>query len=243
MKAVILAAGQATRLRPLTEFTQKCLLTVHDIPVLDYQIAVLKTCGITDIAIVTGHCAELVRTHVAGHSPAITVIHNADYLETNNAYSLTLARAFVEESADGFLVVNSDLIFTPQMLQALLDAPEQDAIVIDKNPDLANDMVKVDMEGNRIREMSKTLPRERVTAQALGPVKFSKAGGAQYLDFIEGERKNWLFYTLSDYAKDHEFYGVENQGYHWAEIDTPEDLEDAHLRIPEAFYQDLNVAS
>jgi L-glutamine-phosphate cytidylyltransferase len=239
MKAIILAAGQAMRLRPLTEFTQKCLLSVHGRPILEYQLAALKSVGITEIAIVTGHCAHKVREYISTHAPYVSIIENTEYLETNNAYSASLARSFVEDSEDGFLIVNSDIIFTSSVLKVLIDAPEKDAIVMERNPDFGNDMVKIEMDGYRIRAMSKTLPREKVSAQALGPVKLSQKGGMDYFDFINGKRNDWLFYSLGDYAKEHEFYGVENPGYPWAEADTPEDLEDAHRRISPELFNDL----
>ena len=237
MKAIILAGGKATRLRPHTENTQKCLLEVSGHTVLDYQLSALEKCNVTDIAIVTGYCAEKIHAHMSKKKQPVTFIDNREYEETNNAYGLLLARSFVEHDPEGFLVINSDLIFEPNMLKLLIDSDSRDGMLIERTYDLASDMVKVEMEGKQIREMRKDLPAERVSAQALGPVKFSQAGGKAYLDFIAEERKNWLFYTISDYAKEHTFHGIENSGYLWAEIDTPEDLEEARKKIPFDFMQ------
>lgn len=232
MKAVILAGGQATRLRPHTDHTQKCLLEVSGHTVLDYQLAALKKCGIHDVAIVTGHCADKVHDHMQNHEQKVTFVNNLEYKETNNAHGLSLARSFVENDPEGFLIVNSDLIFEPKMLRCLIDSDSKDGMMVEREFDLSNDMVKVEMVGKQIREMRKDLPVERVNAQALGPVKFSQEGGALYLDFIKNERTNWLFYTLSDYSKEHTFHGIDNPGYLWAEIDTPEDLEKARAKVP-----------
>ena len=54
MKAIILSAGQGSRLLPLTEITPKCLLPVGDKPLLVRQVEVLHTCGIDEIVVVTG---------------------------------------------------------------------------------------------------------------------------------------------------------------------------------------------
>lgn len=239
MKAVILAAGLGTRLRPSTEFMPKCLTRVHGHTILDYQLAAMKKCGITEVAMVIGHCGEKLRAYAAEHDLSLTFIENENYAETNNAHSLWRARDWLLDSPDGFLVFNSDLIFQHELLQTLLDSDKPDAIVIDTNPDMESDQVKIEMNGDRIYDMRKDLPAEKTVAEAVGPVKFSPAGGAQYLDFIADELTNWLFYTMSDYAKKHDFYGVKNPGYLWAEIDTNEDHTVAADIIPADFMDTL----
>ena len=57
-KCVILAAGMGSRLRPYTNNLPKTLVPFLGKPIVNYQLAVLKTCGITDISLVTGYRAE-----------------------------------------------------------------------------------------------------------------------------------------------------------------------------------------
>jgi choline kinase len=235
MKAVILAGGIGSRLRPLTERTPKCLLKVGGITLLDRQLSVLNGLGITAIAIVTGHEAQKIIDHVQGRG--VTIIHNPDFETTNNAYSLWLARDFVSEDKDGFIVCNSDLIFTPNMLRSLLESPVADGMIVDDAAvDMTSDMVKVQLkEGDRIYEMSKQLDTSLASAEAVGPVLFSQKGGAQFMTHIDkaigsGDRKNWFFYTLSQFAKYYPFHAVRNKGHMWAEIDTVQDLQDAVRR-------------
>ena len=58
MKAIILAAGLGTRLRPMTENTPKALVQVNQKPLIEYQIEFLKEKGINDIIIIVGYLKE-----------------------------------------------------------------------------------------------------------------------------------------------------------------------------------------
>ena len=81
-----------------------------------YQIAALRACGIDRLVIVVGYLPRLhprVRRRVGAR-----YVENRDYASTNSSYSLWLAR---EHMRDGFIHLNSDLLFEPRMLRALLD--------------------------------------------------------------------------------------------------------------------------
>jgi NDP-sugar pyrophosphorylase family protein len=63
MKAIILAAGLGTRLKPLTDELPKAMLPLKDKPLLYYQINWSKKYGITDIAINLHHLPEKIRSY------------------------------------------------------------------------------------------------------------------------------------------------------------------------------------
>ena len=58
MRAIILAAGLGTRLRPMTDNTPKALIKVNDKPLVEYQIEYLKEKGIDEIIVVVGYLHE-----------------------------------------------------------------------------------------------------------------------------------------------------------------------------------------
>lgn len=243
MRAVILAAGVGSRLLPHTKNQPKCLLQVRGHCVLDYQIQALKQCHIKDIAIVTGHCGAKIEKHMETKGIPVTIIRNEDYKTTNNAYSLFLANKFIQRDQSPCILINSDLIFGPEMLHTLLAAPEPDGMIIESKVDPTSDMVKAKTRGKRIIHMSKEIPERLASAQVIGPVKFSPRGTVRFLNHIEsqikkGERNHWFFYTLGEYAAHHRFVGIENQGYFWAEIDTPSDLAWARKYTPPNFFND-----
>ena len=64
MKAIILAAGLGTRLRPLTDEVPKCMISVNGIRIIDKQINNLHKHGITDIIIVGGYKADVLKKHL-----------------------------------------------------------------------------------------------------------------------------------------------------------------------------------
>ena len=91
MKAIILAAGMASRLRPLTNNTPKCLLKIGERSLLQRSIDALTSNGIKEIVIVTGYLHNQIEDFVREQYPNVSVsfIHNDVYDSTNNIYSLT----------------------------------------------------------------------------------------------------------------------------------------------------------
>src|SRR5687768_7452561 len=64
MRAVILAAGLGSRMLPHTESRPKCLLKIGGHSILEYQLAALRQCGISDVVIVLGHQGDKIRAHL-----------------------------------------------------------------------------------------------------------------------------------------------------------------------------------
>ena len=109
-RAVILAAGQGTRLRPLTNDKPKCLVELAGKSLLSRQIEVLDAAGITDIQIATSYREDQIRS--LGYPTA----HNPDYEHTNMVESLFSARPFLERSCTGSSIASSTRGFGPSCL-------------------------------------------------------------------------------------------------------------------------------
>jgi len=234
MRAVILAAGLGSRLLPHTESRPKCLLKIGGHTILEYQLAALRACGVRDVVLVLGHHGDKIRSHV---SVPVTFIENTEYASTGSSYSLWLTRELIK---DGFIYVNSDLIFHPRMLQELLDSPHPDGIVIDRSVCLTGDMQKAEMDGNRILRMSKSMSAELAAAEVVGPAKFSAEGARVLVDYLDdlvrsGERSRWAYEAFAEVARLRPFVGIDNPGCFWAEVDTPTDLIEASQRMPAHF--------
>src|SRR5690349_24900380 len=99
MKAVILAAGCATRLRPHSDDTPKTLLPVGGVPILRRTITSLLRIGFDQFVIGTGYLEHMVRDSVASWFPTldVTYVSNPDFRTTNNGYSLKIGRASCRE--------------------------------------------------------------------------------------------------------------------------------------------------
>jgi choline kinase len=228
--AIILAAGSGSRLLPHTAHAPKCLTSVAGQPILRYQIAVLRQCGVNDIVIVVGYKGECIREFV---DSSVTLVENRDYATTNSSYSLWLAR---EHMREGFVHLNSDLLFEPSMLRALLTSHAENAIVIDRQVRTDSDMMKARMQGSRILAMGKQLTEDAV-AEVIGPAKFGPAGAAlidRRLSQLaaHADRNKWAYSIFGELASDLRFAGVDNPGCFWAEIDTLADHAAAERRLP-----------
>ena len=90
MKAVILAAGVARRLYPLTLEIPKCLLKVGAHPIVDYQLSSLQSSGVTDVAVAVGYFREKVVNHLQNNFPALnfTFFNNEHFFSQDTVNKL-----------------------------------------------------------------------------------------------------------------------------------------------------------
>ena len=125
MKAIILAAGQGTRLRPLTDNKPKCLVELAGKPLLDHQLETLRGGGVDDIHIVGGYRAEQLER------PGVTLHLNPRYAETNMVTTLFAAEAVMVADTD-LIISYGDIVYEPRVLAALqvVDAPV--ALAVDR---------------------------------------------------------------------------------------------------------------
>ena len=144
MRAIILAAGTASRLRPLTLHTPKCLLKVGERTLLERSMDALIKAGIREFCIVTGYLHEKIEDFVKqtyGESIDVCFIHNKDYETTNNIYSLWLARP----KADGqeVLLLDSDLLYDGQIVERVLADSHENVLTLIRHELGEEEMAKV----------------------------------------------------------------------------------------------------
>lgn len=108
MRAIILAAGLGTRLRPMTDNTPKALIKVKDKPLVEHQIEYLKEKGIDEIIVVVGYLHE--QFDYLKEKYGVKLVFNDKYAEYNNFYSLYLVKDYLADSyvidADNYLFKN-----------------------------------------------------------------------------------------------------------------------------------------
>jgi len=115
-KAIIVAAGEGSRLRPVTLTTPKPLIKVNGTRMIDTSIRALKNNGIHEIYIVCGYKKELFMDAFKD-DPEITLIENPHYLEGNNVTSLYAAKDHLPGSfvLEGDLIIYNDEILSPEI--------------------------------------------------------------------------------------------------------------------------------
>lgn len=232
MKAIILAAGKGSRLDPGSGEMVKCLLRLGEVTLLERTITYLRTSGIERIAVVVGFQAERVR-QTGG--PQIEYIENQNYAKTNSMYSLWLARHLFGE---GFIVLNSDVLFHPQLLSDLLASPHEDAILIScrNSAQYGEEEMKVKVRERRLLDISKAMDPKEADGENVGIVKFGKTGAAlltKEMDALvaRGELRSWAPRAFLEFTKKRTLHVIDTRGLPWTEIDFPEDYRRAQQEI------------
>jgi NDP-sugar pyrophosphorylase family protein len=109
LKAVILAGGKGTRLRPFTASFPKPLVPLGDTPVVEVLIQRLIRFGITDVTMTLGHLAELMRAYFM-HREQLTKRMNLSFVVEEQPTGTAGSVAMVPNLNDTFLVMNGDLL-------------------------------------------------------------------------------------------------------------------------------------
>jgi L-glutamine-phosphate cytidylyltransferase len=225
MRAVILAAGRGGRLRGVAGDRPKCLARIGARPLLERQIQALRACGADEIAVVAGYRAAEVR---ALCGPGVDIVHNSRYATTNSLYSLWLARDLL---AGGFVVLNADVLFHPQILADLLSARYEDALLMAaRNADepFSDEEMKVQVRRGRVVDIDKQMPASQADGENVGIVKFGRDGAAVMVEVLNelvaaGGAREWLPRAFAAFVERRPLHVVETRGFPWIEIDFPED--------------------
>lgn len=183
MKAIILAAGEGKRLRPLTENVPKCMVGIFGKSLLEHQLGVFEKVGISDITIITGYKSNSVTI------PNVKYYKNENYDSTNMVETLFCAK---NELSGSVIVSYGDIIFERSVLEKLISADEDFAVIIDKewkrywsarfeNPLADLESLRLD-ESNYIKEIGqKVSDFNEVQGQYIGLMKFQNNG----IDFVK----------------------------------------------------------
>jgi mannose-1-phosphate guanylyltransferase len=109
MKAMVLAAGLGTRLRPLTNDRPKALVEVGGRPVITYNLALLRHFGITDVVVNLHHHGDALRTALGdGAALGLTIAYSPEDPLLDTGGGIRHAQSLL--GGDDFLVLNGDTI-------------------------------------------------------------------------------------------------------------------------------------
>ena len=237
MKAVILAAGQGTRIRTVHGERPKCLIKVDDKTILDHQIEGLSRAGIDEIAIVVGYEKQQIIRHVQKRferrKQKVHFIENPAFGLTNNIYSLWLAREWV--NGGGFACLNADVIFDPQILNSALNAGSPISMIVD--PEWRDETMKVIIDNGQIVQMSKKISKSKFSGTYIGITVFDQLINTRFFakmqELIDAGRVNEFFNVAVQKLVDEGLRVgfTTTAGAPWAEIDDPLDLTFAQQNV------------
>ena len=228
MQALILAAGRGSRLASVVR-GPKCLTTMEGVPLIEYQLAVLRHLGITEVGVVVGYRADDIRRTLGDRCHYIV---NERYAETNSLYSLWLARHWTRAS---FLLSNADVLAHPQIYWRLLAQPGS-ALAYDSNSGDEDEHMKVFFEKGRLQKIRKSLPAAASHGESIGVLKFDASAGRAFFRSVEqalalGGENQWAPAAVELFARSRPVAGVDIAGLPWCEIDFPDDLTHARRAV------------
>lgn len=243
MKAIILAAGQGTRLKKYTENLPKGMLEFQGKTLIGRQLETYRSAGIEEIVIVTGYAGDKIAY------PGVKYYRNPGFATTNMVESLLAARA---EFDDDIIVSYSDILFSREMLRGMIAVPGDFVVAVDDNwkaywtarygsTDFDTESLEIDGDDN-IVSLGLESPRlDDIDARYIGLLKFSRAGLEQITGLLDREYpryidKPWMLsgkHIRQAYMTDllmaliREGYKVKASHYRngWIEFDTNGDYE------------------
>lgn len=240
MKAIILSAGQGSRLGHVTDDRPKCLIEFAGRTLLDRQLDTLAANGIAEAVVVTGFHDELVNAAVerrrqAGEGPAVQTVFNPFYKVADNLGSLFIAR---EAIAGDVLVWNGDTLVSSALMARVI-ANDRDGIcvTIDRKDSYDEDDMKVITAADgRLRAIGKRIS-QGVNAESIGLLAFRADGAERFRVAIDKAMRTtegttiWYLRVIHHLAQNSEVWTLDIQGEEWGEVDFPEDIDRAEALV------------
>lgn len=259
MKVIILAAGQGTRLRPLTENCPKCMVEIAGRSIIKRILDIMQVCGIAeeDIYVVAGYKNEVLKIHLKEYK--VHVIVNDDYESTNMVCSLMCARKLMDDE-DDIIISYGDIVYSDNVFGKILSAEDEISVIVDdgwyqywekRNANPLDDAETLMYDENHfLTEIGqKTNDISKILSQYIGLMRFRGQGLKDMLALCEEARQRSdkglaLWGSTRNYSKIYMtdmLQGLIDEGKHlravhinrgWFEVDSVADLrivEEAYL--------------
>jgi choline kinase len=233
MKAIILSAGQGSRLGHLVDGRPKCLIDFNGRTLLDRQLDTLEANGVHEAVVVTGFHDELVNEAIARRSggPNVRTVFNPFYKVADNTGSLFMAR---EELSGDCLVWNGDTLVSKALMAKVVGNDRGGiCVTIDRKAEgYDEDDMKVVEERGRLKAIGKRIS-EGVNAESIGLLAFRSGGAEQFRDAIEAAMRTpegttiWYLRVINHIAQSNDVWTLDINGEEWGEVDFPPDVEAA----------------
>lgn len=235
-KAVILAAGLGSRLRPLTEEIPKCLTEINGKVILEQSLGILERNGIQETVVVVGYLGNVVINNIGYKCGKMEIkyLWNTIYADTNSMYSAWLAREYLEQGA---ILIEGDTVFEEALITEVLKTPHNEAFWIgDRFNHKHRGSMSITDSRNRITEIR--IVREELKEykenyyKSTGIVKISPEYGKMFSKWLDDDVKNGnvqIYYdiVIGKHLNDAPIYVCDITGGRWSEIDTIDDLRNA----------------
>ena len=233
MKAIILVAGLGSRLRPFTNTVPKALVPLNGHPLINYQLATLRSSGITDINLITGYLPETFNSY------GLPCFQNNEYAHTNMVYSLMCAQDLFTGTED-ILISYGDIVYSQSVLNNLLKTEGKLVVSADvdwlslwqlrmDNPYDDAESFIMEKDTHRILSLGKRINgKEDAQAQYIGLLKVSAEFQSVWLEtYNQMPTSDSINLYMTDFIQQlindgHDVVASLHKGG-WLEVDSVED--------------------
>lgn len=149
MRAIILAAGEGSRLKPFTVTRPKVMIPVGDKPILEYVVNALQESGIIDIIMVVGYKREKIMDYFGdGHKWGVNIVYVEQFQQLGTAHALRQVSHMIN---DRFLVINGDTIIDSSAIKEIVRVSSGDAAMLTVTVDKAHQYGVVKTQNHIVR--------------------------------------------------------------------------------------------
>lgn len=231
--AILLSAGQGSRLLPLTAERPKCLIEFSGKTLIEWQVEMLARAGIKRIDVVTGFMTDMVEDlleKVGDPRVEITCHFNPFFKVADNLGSCWIVR---EEMKGDFVILNGDTLVSEEIVNRVLEGSEWPiAVSVDIKDAYDSDDMKVSRgENGRLARIGKTLTAEVTNAESIGFLAFRGEGAELFRETVRQTMRtpdgvNHWYLKVIDMIADTGKVGTKSiEGLEWAEVDFLNDIE------------------
>lgn len=227
MKVIVLAAGKGSRLKGAHDGLPKGLIPVGEMCSIDRIIRVATaSTSINEVIVVGGYAAETMEATLPEH---VTFLTNPDYDTTNSLVSLAIALDTLSDPMSDLVVFNADVVYEESLLWRWMHHPYQTSILVDELRQYDSNEHQVRVEGGRVREVSRQVPRTDSAGEDAQSFRVSGADFPKFMDRVRellsaGKSGVYASSPLDVLCQTGVLRPVYTNGQVWAEFDTPEDL-------------------
>lgn len=230
--AILLSAGQGSRLLPLTTERPKCLIDLGGRALLEWQIEMLARGGVKWIEVVTGFKDDMVETvlsRLIDPRVQVSTRFNPFFKVADNLGSCWIAR---ESMKQDFLLLNGDSLISEAIVDRVQRQPEWPiTVTIDVKQSYDSDDMKVSRRGEQLVRIGKTLSASDVDAESIGLLAFRREGTMMFREAVSAAMRtpegvqHWYLKVIDQLALTGKVGTVSIEGEGWAEVDFLTDIE------------------